>query len=135
MRRLVILVAIAAAAIYGSLYLPYVPARGEYCAPDDVAFSAHLQEPGANDNASGVALLAEIARGTAELARSGNFKPARTLTFLWGDEFLAVEAYLRADPSRAAGIIAGLSLEMVGADTALTGGRFLIERMPDPAAI
>ena len=109
--------------------------HGHEAAEERFVLSAHLQEPGANDDASRIALLAEIARGTAELPSGGNFKPARTLAFLWGDEFRAVEAYLRADPSRAAGVIAGLSLDMVGADTALTGGRFLIERMPDPAAI
>ena len=36
---------------------------------------------------------------------------------------------------RAGGIKWGLSLDMVGEDTDITGGTFLIEKMPDPSAI
>ncbi len=97
--------------------------------------SAHVQEPGANDNASGVAAQAEIARVLGELVRDGRFVPARSITLLWGDEISSTRRYIADDPVRAAGIRWGLSLDMVGEDTEKTGGTFLIEKMPDPSAV
>ncbi|WP_406825358.1 M28 family peptidase [Pedobacter sp. KACC 23697] len=98
-------------------------------------FSAHVQEPGANDNASGVGTLAEMARLTAELYQAKKINPKRTLTFLWGDEIVSTRRYIREDTTRAKGIMWGMSLDMVGEDTKKTGGSFLIEKMPDPSAI
>lgn len=98
-------------------------------------YSAHVQEPGANDNATGVGTLAEMARLTASLIKSGQLKPERTLTFLWGDEIVSTGRYISEDPARAKGILWGMSLDMVGEDTQKTGGSFLIEKMPDPSAI
>jgi aminopeptidase YwaD len=98
-------------------------------------FSAHVQEPGANDNASGVGTLAEMARLTAELYLTKKIKPQRTLTFLWGDEIVSTKRYITEDTLRAKNILWGMSLDMVGEDTKKTGGSFLIEKMPDPSAI
>ncbi|MES2417107.1 MAG: M28 family peptidase [Bacteroidota bacterium] len=98
-------------------------------------YSAHVQEPGANDNATGVGTLAEMARLTATLIKTGALKPQRTLTFLWGDEIVSTGRYIKEDTTRAKGILWGMSLDMVGEDTQKTGGSFLIEKMPDPSAI
>ncbi|WP_029275616.1 M28 family peptidase [Pedobacter borealis] len=98
-------------------------------------FSAHVQEPGANDNASGVGTLAEMARLTAALYQAKKISPKRSLTFLWGDEIVSTRRYITEDTSRAKGIMWGMSLDMVGEDTKKTGGSFLIEKMPDPSAI
>lgn len=98
-------------------------------------FSAHVQEPGANDNASGVGTLAEMARVTAALVNSGTLDPRRSLTFLWGDEIVSTRRYIVEDSIRAKGIKWGCSLDMVGEDTKKTGGSFLIEKMPDPSAV
>ena len=98
-------------------------------------YSAHVQEPGANDNATGVGTLAEMARLTASLIKTGKLKPERTLTFLWGDEIVSTGRYITDDKERANGILWGMSLDMVGEDTKKTGGTFLIEKMPDPSAI
>jgi len=104
--------------------------------PDErFVFSAHVQEPGANDNASGVGTLAEMARLTAELYKSKKIDPQRTLTFLWGDEIVSTRRYITEDTLRSKGILWGMSLDMVGEDTKKTGGSFLIEKMPDPSAI
>lgn len=110
-------------------------ARGTSKPDERFVFSAHVQEPGANDNASGVGTLAEMARVTARLVRDKKFAPQRTITFLWGDEIRSTDRYIRENPQRAQGIKWGLSLDMVGEDTAKTGGSFLIEKMPDPSAI
>ncbi len=97
--------------------------------------SAHVQEPGANDNATGVATQAEMARVLAGMVRSGAVHLDRTITMIWGDEIRAVQHYLEEDSLRTAGVKWGLSLDMVGEDTRKTGGTFLIEKMPDPSAV
>ena len=110
-------------------------ARGSVNPDERFVYSAHVQEPGANDNATGVATLAEMARTTARLIQQKKFSPQRTITFLWGDEIVSTNRYIKDDATRAAGIKWGLSLDMVGEDVSKTGGSFLIEKMPDPSAI
>jgi aminopeptidase YwaD len=109
--------------------------RGKTRADERFVFSAHVQEPGANDNASGVGALAEMARTTAVLVQKKKVVPRRTITFLWGDEIVSTRRYIQDDSIRAKGIKWGLSLDMVGEDIQKTGGTFLIEKMPDPSAI
>lgn len=109
--------------------------RGSVKPNERFVFSAHVQEPGANDNATGVGTLAEMARVTAQLVKNKQLTPQRTLTFLWGDEIVSTRRYIKDDSLRAKGIKWGLSLDMVGEDTKKTGGSFLIEKMPDPSAI
>jgi len=100
-----------------------------------LVFSSHVQEPGANDNATGVGVNLEMASVTADLMNEGKFNPKRTITFLWGDEIISTNRYVQEDPKRAENIKWGISLDMVGENTAVTGGSFLIEKMPDPSAI
>lgn len=109
--------------------------RGSTLPEERWVWSAHVQEPGANDNASGVGTLQEMARVAADLVKSGKEDPRRTLTFLWGQEIVETDRYIRQDSVRAKGIRWGMSLDMVGEDTQKTGGTFLIEKMPDPSAI
>lgn len=110
-------------------------ARGSVHPEERFVFSAHVQEPGANDNATGVGTLAEMARVTAALVQQKKYLPKRTITFLWGDEIVSTRRYIVEDSVRARGIKWGLSLDMVGEDVSKTGGTFLIEKMPDPSAI
>ena len=109
--------------------------RGSSHPEERFVFSAHVQEAGANDNASGVAALAEMARVFAEGVGARRFAPARTLTMIWGDEISSTRRYLEEDPDRAEGVLWGMSLDMVGEDTDKTGGTFLIEKVPDPSAV
>ncbi len=105
-------------------------------APDErFVLSAHVQEPGANDNASGVGALSETARVLAGLVRAKSVDPKRSITMLFGNEISQTRNYLAADSARTRGVRWGLSLDMVGEDTRKTGGTFLIEKMPDPSAI
>ena len=104
--------------------------------PDErLVFSAHIQEPGANDNATGVGTQLEMATIAATLFSEGKIDLDRTLTFLWGDEIISTRRYIQENPERAKGIKWGISLDMVGENTNITGGSFLIEKMPDPSAI
>jgi aminopeptidase YwaD len=97
--------------------------------------SAHVQEPGANDNASGVGDLTEMARVLGSLVRGGSIAPKRTITMLFGLEIAQTRNFLGDDSIRTKGVRWGLSLDMTGEDTKKTGGTFLIEKMPDPSAI
>lgn len=109
--------------------------RGSERPDERFVFSAHVQEPGANDNASGVGAQVEMARVAADLLTAGRIAPKRTITMLWGLEIRSTQRYIEQDSVRAKGIKWGLSLDMVGEDTEKTGGTFLIEKMPDPSAI
>ena len=109
--------------------------RGNRVPEERFMFSAHVQEPGANDNASGVGAAAEMARVGGRLLQQGAIDPWRTITFLWGNEIAGTRRYLVQDSVRARGVRWGVSLDMVGEDTDRTGGTFLIEKMPDPSAI
>lgn len=109
--------------------------RGTVRPDERFVFSAHVQEPGANDNASGVGALAEIARVLALLSKNGAVQPKRTITMLFGNEIVQTRNFLADDSIRTRGVHWGLSLDMVGEDTKKTGGTFLIEKMPDPSAV
>jgi len=109
--------------------------RGSAMPEERFVYSAHVQEPGANDDASGVGALAEMARTLAALVKAGRVDPKRTITMLWGQEIRVTDRYLKQDTVRLKGVRWGLSLDMVGEDTERTGGTFLIEKMPDPSAI
>ncbi len=109
--------------------------RGSLAPTERFVYSAHVQEPGANDNATGVALLAEMARSAAVMLKAGAINPGRTITMLWGVETQSTQRYIAEDSLRRKGIRWGMSLDMVGENTALTGGTFLIEKMPDPSKV
>jgi hypothetical protein len=100
-------------------------------ATEAVVIGSHVQEPGACDNASGVAGLAESARTLIGLIGSGEIpRPSRTLVFLWGDEFRQTEVWFDETQLTA---VAGLSSDMTG-ESSETGAIALLERMPDPGA-
>ena len=109
--------------------------RGSAKPDERFVYSAHVQEPGANDDASGVGALAEMARTLGALVKAGRVDPKRTITMLWGQEIRVTDRYLKQDQERLKGVRWGISLDMVGEDTQKTGGTFLIEKMPDPSAI
>ena len=101
-----------------------------------ITLIAHLDEPGANDNASGSATLVEIATGLKKLIASQQLAPPdRTLKFMWVEEFRTIRRWQKQSPEDFKRVKAALVLDMVGENTAITGGTFLIEKMPDPSAI
>jgi len=101
-----------------------------------VVLAAHVQEPGANDNASGCGTLLAAALGMHDAIRRGALPaPARTITFLWVDEIRGSEQWITDNAGRLTHVVAMLSLDMTGEDTAKTGGTFLIEKEPDPSAL
>lgn len=109
--------------------------KGTAAPKERFVFSAHAQEPGANDNASGVGAQTEMARVLAVLWNRGIVRPRRTITMIFGNEIAQTRNFLAADTARTRDVKWGLSLDMVGEDTEKTGGTFLIEKMPDPSAV
>ena len=101
-----------------------------------IVMVAHVQEPGANDNASGCATLLGIAKAIAEAVSRGALPPPeRTLTFLWGDEITGSREWIALRTDEAHGVQYMFSMDMTGEDTAKTGGTFLIEKEADPSAV
>jgi len=110
--------------------------RGSTLPDERIVIAAHVQEPGANDNASGVATLQELARSLTQGVESGAIpRPARTITFLWLNEISGSRAWLQRNATKVPGVKYMFSMDMTGEDIAKTGGSFLVERWPDPGAI
>jgi hypothetical protein len=109
---------------------------GRLAGEERVVVAAHVQEPGANDNASGVATLVELARALRLGIAGGRIpRPERTLTFLWLEEISGSRQWLKAHPQEAKNVRYMFSMDMTGENVKKTGGSFLIERWPDPGAV
>jgi aminopeptidase YwaD len=101
-----------------------------------IVLAAHVQEPGANDNASGCGTLLSAALAMQDGIRKGTLPaPARTITFLWVDEIAGSRQWIKDHADHVKNVVAMLSLDMTGEDTTKTGGTFLIEKEPDPSAL
>ncbi|HEX6975348.1 MAG TPA: M28 family peptidase [Vicinamibacterales bacterium] len=101
-----------------------------------IVLVAHVQEPGANDDASGCATLYGLARALSEAIASGALpRPDRTLTFLWVDEVRGSRQWITSRPEEARGVQYMMAMDMTGEDTAKTGGTFLVEKQADPSAV
>lgn len=101
-----------------------------------IILAAHVQEPGANDNASGCGTLLAAALAIQKNIAAGTLPaPSRTLTFMWVDEIRGSQQWIKDHAEDVKNVVAMLSLDMTGEDTSKTGGTFLIEKQPDPSAI
>ncbi len=102
--------------------------------PDEaVALAAHVQEPGAVDNASGIGGQLEGVRSLLSSLRQQKFGwPRRSIAFIWGDEMTMSRIYL--DHTKRKTIVA-FSADMIGASQGMTGAIALLERSPDPGAL
>jgi len=101
---------------------------------EEILLIAHLchNKPGANDNASGSALLYEIAYTIKELVRKGIIPPPeRTIRFMWVPENYGTVAYLEAHPEFSGRILACINLDMVGENLKKCDSIFRIFRTPD----
>ena len=106
-------------------------------ADESVIIVSHLchPQPSANDNATGVAANLEAARTLQKLINNGDLPtPRRSIRFLWMPEMTGSYAYLSRQEAEISQMIAGLNLDMVGADQSQTGSVMLLERPPDAAA-
>ncbi|HEX9659002.1 MAG TPA: DUF4910 domain-containing protein [Rhodothermales bacterium] len=105
---------------------------------EEIVFSAHLDHPkeSANDNASGSAVLIDIARSIAKLIAEGRIeRPARTIRFLWVPEWYGTMAYIDAHPEMVGPelggkVLANLNLDMVGEHLELLHSRMRFTKTP-----
>lgn len=98
-----------------------------------VALAAHVQEPGAVDNASGVGGQLEGARSLALAIQNGDLsQPSRSISFIWGDEMTMSRVFLEHTARQT---VAAFSSDMTGASREMTGAIPLLEREPDPGAL
>jgi hypothetical protein len=95
---------------------------------------AHISEPGAYDNASGLAVSLEIARTLEAMIRKGFLRrPKRTIRFLFSTEVTGFLPYLEQHKRMWAQVLAGLCIDSVGVDMGKIGGEFIIYRSPESA--
>ena len=102
-------------------FIPGAPGASE------ILMVSHLchPRPGANDNASGAAALLETALTLARLIGQGELAaPRHGIRFIWVPEMTGTFAWLAAQEAdvRNGRWLAGLNLDMVGADQCLTNG-------------
>ncbi len=108
----------------GSNELEVLEARtGKKTGDNPIIMMAHLchPRPGANDNASGSALLAEIVRVLKKMNLN------REIVALWVPEMYGTAAYLT---DHKANFELGINLDMVGEDQAKTGSTLQISSTP-----
>jgi len=96
--------------------------------PPFILFSAHIchPEPGANDNASGSAMLIELAR---TLAYTYDSSSRFGFAFLWVPEYYGTQAFIEkhADLSK---YYACINLDMVGGSCDRSGSHIMVTRTP-----
>lgn len=106
---------------------------------DEILLVSHLCHPTpcANDNASGAAATMEVAHALHTAIEQGDLRrPRRTLRFLWMPEMTGTYAYLNGlggEPAISR-MVAGLNLDMVGADQEQCGSTMLIDSPPEANA-
>jgi len=108
-------------------------------APTEILLVSHLchPRPGAHDNGSGAAALIETAATLARLIADGSLsQPRRGIRFLWPPEMTGTFAWLaeHEDDVKAGRWIAGLNLDMVGADQCQTGSSWELVDLPAAGA-
>lgn len=95
--------------------LPLITGRLPGRTGQEILITGHIDEPGANDNASGPMLALGVARTLARLVRQG-WKPERGLRFFFSVEARAINALLNLRPGLFANGVWGLNLDMHGCD-------------------
>jgi hypothetical protein len=101
---------------------------------EEILLLAHLDHvrPSANDNASGSALLLEIARTLQRLIDTKRLeRPERSIRFLWMTEGAGTFGYANAHPDLGQQALAALNLDMVGEFLVPGTGPLRVTRTPD----
>jgi aminoglycoside N3'-acetyltransferase/aminopeptidase-like protein len=96
--------------------LPLVTARLPGKSHSDFVLTAHMDEPGASDNASGTALAMEVLRCFAERAAKRGELPEIGVRFYASVEARGLQAYLNTRSVGRNAVVAGLNLDMIGYD-------------------
>ncbi|MCD6359874.1 MAG: M28 family peptidase, partial [Armatimonadetes bacterium] len=98
----------------------------------EVALVAHLYEPGANDNASGAAVLLETVRVLNRLIRSGELpRPRRTIRLWFTHEFQSLMALVHERPDEVERVIACANVDQIGENQGASGASLMYQDGPD----
>ena len=92
--------------------------RGTAIQDQDIVLTGHMQEEkySANDDGSGCANVAEIARTLSKLIREGSLAPPRrNIRFWWVTEIGSERQYFADNPGEARKMLANINSDMVGA--------------------
>ncbi len=103
---------------------------------EEIMLMAHLFEyyykQGTNDNASGSAVILEVARVLTKLIESGEIpRPKRNIRFFWEPEGWGSYAWLRKYPDASSKIKAVIDMDMVGESHLKCGSVFQVLLTPD----
>jgi len=91
--------------------------RGSEEPDKEIWLIQHLHEPGAHDNASGVASAIELARAITALAARGEIAaPRRSIRVICSWEMLGFQAHLSHNPHIAKNVLAAINPDMAGPD-------------------
>jgi hypothetical protein len=99
----------------------------------EIVFSCHLchEKPGANDNASGCAVILEDARILVSLIHQGKLpRPTRTIRFIWPPEIAGSACYLARHADEIRSMRAAIHMDMVGGNPQITKSIFHITHTP-----
>jgi aminopeptidase YwaD len=102
-----------------NLHVPQCVIRGTDTTAGEIIFTAHLYEGyvkmGANDNASGSAVLIEVVHLLNNLIKEGRIeKPKRNIRFLWVPEFSGTIPWVNAHKDITEKALCNINLDMVG---------------------
>jgi aminopeptidase YwaD len=101
------------------LHVPQCVIQGTDTTAGEIIFTAHLYEGyvkmGANDNASGAAVLLEVSHLLDKLIKEGKLeKPKRNIRFLWVPEFSGTIPWVNAHLDIVKKAVCDINLDMVG---------------------
>jgi len=100
---------------------------------EEFIFFAHLEhpKPGAHDNASGCAVLLEVARTLSRLVQKNIIPaPARTIRFMWIPHMSGLEMYFFHHPEKVGKLMGGCNVDSVGVNTAKFPANFHVALPP-----
>lgn len=98
----------------------------------EVALVAHLYEPGANDNASGAAVMLEMVRVINALIKSGKLpRPRRTIRVWLTHEFQSLSALVYEQPEAIERVIACANVDQIGENQGASGASLMYQDGPD----
>lgn len=108
--------------------------KGSKYPAEEIVLAAHLDhyKPGANDNASGSAILLEMIRVLNHMIEAREIpEPLRTIRFMWMPEYIGTWAWFSKHHSDPVKRIAALNYDGSGADLIKTHGVFIMMYTPD----
>lgn len=107
--------------------------RGSEKPEEEILFLTHLQEPGANDNASGTGVGLELLHSLNRAIAEGAIpRPRRSIRFLFGWEGIGLQAWVEKHRARLPHLLGGLNIDEIGVDQ--HEGRSVLHLFLPPAA-